>query len=54
MNIAITIMALVCIVSLIAIVCARLNHYDKVEKYLDGKKEKYTFPNAEPIKKYKK
>ena len=54
MNIAITIVALACIVSLIVIVCARLNHYNKVEKYLDGKKEKYTFPNAEPIEKHKK
>lgn len=47
----IAVIAILCIALLIGWVLIRLNHYDKKEKHLEKKREKYTFPNANTNKK---
>ncbi len=50
-KIIITIGAILCIALLILLVIIRINKFEKQQKFLNGKKDKYTFPNATQNKK---
>jgi hypothetical protein len=50
-SIVITILALLGMALLIGIVLIRLISLEKKQNYLDGKREKYTYPNANQNKK---
>ena len=42
----IAVMAIMAIITLISFVMVRLSNYNRQEKFLEGEREKYTFPNA--------